>query len=369
MKEYNWRQEREKYRTDFRKETKQVNENIPSEPVKKAISINWLVAVGVVLLAAVIVGSVFMLRSKDSSTQLAEAAEKHKTAVGLVALTVELQNGKKLTIPVGTAWAFSENRFATNGHVALGLKESLQQLVNNGAMELLEAMAKKQGCKSVKELLEKLGPQSNAVLEDAKKAVLTMIKNVRADIIINGTQRKSYSVTYVQIHKDYGAVGTKFDPDIAVLTIDGQHDNYFSLANKNTLYALKSGTPIAFLGFPMENLNKGNVNVDNPVASMQSGIVVAVSDFEMKDAGKNGNFLLRHNLPATGGASGSPIFNPKGEVVALLYAINVVGQVKTGKTGVVVTRAPSGVQINFGVRADLLEGIGKAVPVKEFLNL
>ena len=194
MKEYNWRQEREKYRPDFRKETKQVNENIPSEPVKKAISINWLVAVGVVLLAAVIVGSVFMLRSKDSSTQLAEAAEKHKTAVGLVALTVELQNGKKLTNPVGTAWAFSENRFATNGHVANGLRETLQQLVNNGAMELLENEAKEQGCKSVKELLEKLGPQANTVLEGAKKEIMAMIKSVRADIIINGTQRKSYSV-------------------------------------------------------------------------------------------------------------------------------------------------------------------------------
>ena len=369
MKEYNWRQEREKYRPDFRKETKQVNENIPSEPVKKAISINWLVAVGVVLLAAVIVGSVFMLRSKDSSTQLAEAAEKHKTAVGLVALTVELQNGKKLTNPVGTAWAFSENRFATNGHVANALRETLQQLVNNNAMKLLEAIAKKHGCKSVKELLEKLGPQANTVLEGAKKEIMAMIKSVRADIIINGTQRKSYSVTHVQVHKDYGSVGTKFDPDVAILTVDGKHNNYFRLADKNTLYALKSGTPIAFLGFPMENLNNDNVNVDNPVASMQSGIVVAVSDFEMKDAGKTGNFLLRHNLPATGGASGSPIFNQKGEVVALLYAINVIGQVQPGKSGVVVTRAPSGVQINFGVRADLLEGIGKAVSIKEFLNL
>ena len=157
--------------------------------------------------------------------------------------------------------------------------------------------------------------------------------------------------------------------DVAILTIDGKHDNFFKLADKKTLHKLKSGVPIAFLGFPMENLNNSNVNIDNPVASMQSGIVVAVSDFEMKDSGKTGNFLLRHNLPATGGASGSPIFNEDGEVVGLLYGINVIGQVRTGVNGNTITRAPSGAQINFGVRIDLLEGAGNAVPIKEFIKL
>ncbi|MBQ9775994.1 MAG: trypsin-like peptidase domain-containing protein [Lentisphaeria bacterium] len=368
MSEYNWRQEREKFRPDFQKQVP-VTEEVKSEPVKRVLPAKWYMAAGAVLLTAIIIIGLFAVTGKDSSAQLAEDAEKHKTAVGLVALTVEFQNGRKLTVPVGTAWAFNENSFATNGHVANALRESLQQLADNSAVELLEAVAQKHGCKSVKEFLEKLGPQANTVLENAKKEFLAMIKSVRADVIINGTQRKSYSVTHVQIHKDYGTVGTKFDPDVAVLTVDGRHDNYFKLADKNTLYGLKSGLPIAFLGFPMENLNNDNVNVDNPVASMQSGIVVAVSDFEMKDAGKNGNFLLRHNLPATGGASGSPIFNQKGEVVALLYAINLIGQVKTVNNNVVVTRAPSGVQINFGVRADLLEGMGKAVSFKEFMSL
>ena len=123
MKEYNWREARDKYRPDFQKENTPAGGEIASEPVRKTFPGKLFITAGIIVLAAVIAGGVFIFKSKDSSTLLAEAAEKHKTAVGLVALTVELQDGQKLTMPGGTAWAFSENRFATNGHVANGLRE------------------------------------------------------------------------------------------------------------------------------------------------------------------------------------------------------------------------------------------------------
>ena len=367
MSEYNWRKEREKYRPAFQ----QTEEKAAETPVQTATMFSRskiFIAAGCLFAAAVILLGVFALKGKESSAQFTEIVEKHKTAVGLVALTVELENGKKVTIPIGTAWALSPNRFATNGHVAVGLKGTLQEFIKNNVTALLAAEAEKNGSKSLKEFLDKLGNQQDTVIESTAKKVFASIKNVRGDIIINGTRNKSYPITFVQIHKNYGAVNTQFNPDVAVLTIDGKHDNFFKLADKSTLYSLKSGVPVAFLGFPMENLDKSNVNVDNPIASMQSGIVVAVSDFEMKDAGRDGNFLLRHNLPATGGASGSPIFNRNGEVVALLYAINIVGQVQSNGSNTVITRAPSGVQINFGVRADLLEGLGNAVAFNEFMK-
>ena len=277
-----------------------------------------------------------------------------------------MQNGKKITAPVGTAWALSENHFATNAHVAYGLKEVLKRQLQNFIQAKLASQAEQDECKSVDEYLQKAGDRAQNLIDNASKQVLASIKDVRADIIINGTRKKSFSVSHVQIHKDYGVVGTKFDPDVAVLTIQGKHDSYFKLANKKNLKAIKAGQPIAFLGFPMELLFDNNVNIDNPVATMQSGIVVAVSDFEMKDNGQDNNFLLRHNLPATGGASGSPIFNQTGEVIALLYAVNIIGQVvDSGK----VVRAPSAVQINFGARADLLEGLGNAVAIKDFMKL
>ena len=78
------------------------------------------------------------------------------------------------------------------------------------------------------------------------------------------------------------------------------------------------------------------------------------------------NFLLRHNLPATGGASGSPIFNKDGEVVALLFSGNVHVKFQNGE---LVERTANAAQINFGVRVDMMEGMGKKVPFDEFIKL
>jgi len=371
MKEYNWREEREKYRTDLKAEKPASEpEKAPNEPAPRRSFKVWYFAGGAILLAALIVAGLAVCKmlkkpqpQKDSLTMLVEAAEKHKSAVGVVVVTVELKNGAKYSDPIGTAWAFSENKFATNGHVAIGLKGYYKGLV----IKILTEDAKQNGYQSLEAYWKSLTPaKQKAVYQNAYQRFINMLKDVRVDIIINSSHKKSYTVTQVQAHKDYGVQGTSFNPDVAVLTIDGKHDNYFKIADKETLENLKPGTPIAFLGFPMENLEKGNINIDNPIASMQTGNIVAVSDFDMKDAGKGGNFLLRHNLPATGGASGSPIFNVNGEVIALLYAGNIIGQVSSNGN---ITRAPSAAQINFGVRVDLINGMGEAEPIKKFLNL
>ena len=54
-------------------------------------------------------------------------------------------------------------------------------------------------------------------------------------------------------------------------------------------------------------------------------------------------------------ASGSPIFNANGEVVGILSAGNIIGQInlETGKPA----RAPSAVLVNFAQRIDVLRDI------------
>ena len=96
MKEYNWREEREKFRPDFqKKEQPSTPQTAAPEPVRSS-SGKWSILVGVIVIAALAVVGVFILKGKDSTTRLAEVAEKHKKAVGLVTLTIELQNGKKI---------------------------------------------------------------------------------------------------------------------------------------------------------------------------------------------------------------------------------------------------------------------------------
>lgn len=377
MQEYNWKKEREKYRPDFMKQPEPVKPAVststppPPPPVVKQSHTGRVIAILVLivgLIAGVTIVGLHVAKGKsgDPSTLLAQSAEQNKSAVGLVVLTAELQNGNKIPVPIGTAWAFAPDKFATNAHVANGLKEGCDSVKMAVVGSLLENRAEEAGFKDdVEAYLNKLGEaEAKKVGEQCLKEADKLIRSFHASVLINGAYHKSYPISYVQIHRDYGAVNSSFDPDVAVLTIDGKHDVLFKLADADALGALKSGEPIAFLGFPMENMHNDNVNIDNPVASMQSGIVVAVSDFDMKDAGPSGNYLIRHNLPATGGASGSPIFNQNGEVVALLYAINVIGQVQNGQ----VERAPSAAQINFAVRSDLLNGMGNPVEIQHFLE-
>ncbi len=393
-KEYDWHKERQKYKSGKTPAEPQSQPQpqtqtpaprpVPAEllaPKKSPAGIIILISVIVLLLIGGGVALALLLGKekqntenigtapvieRDSAVMLSRAAEEYKEAVGVVTLRFEFKNGKKLVVPIGTAWAFAPGKFATNGHVAKALQEGIVQMKKELVQVLLAEEIKKNECKNFDELVQKLGAAKvDSLIQVLTSTVNNSIARIECHIAVNGVTRKTYTVTHVQIHKEYGVIGTDFDPDVAVLTIKETSPVYFKIADTRRLYALKSGEPVAFLGFPSENLNKDNLNLDSPVASMQSGIIVAVSDFSMKDAGADGNYLIRHNLPATGGASGSPIFNRDGEVVALLYAGNVVGQLQpNGKVG----RAPSAAQINFGVRSDLLSGMGEAVTIQMFLK-
>ena len=378
MSEYNWRKEREKFLPDFAKNQEPArpaaNPTTPpaSYPVIKRSNTGLVVIVLAVIavLAAVlaIVGIKSCSKSAkddDPASMLARAAEQNKNAIGLVVLTAQLENGNRIPIPIATAWAFAPDKFATNAHVPNGLKDACDGIKKSLARSLLEKKAEEAGSKDIEAYLNRLGEkQGKRIAEQCLREADEMIRGFSLSIRINGKHHKSYPVTHAQIHRDYGVANSSFDPDIAVLIIDGKHDVFLETADKETLKALKSGEPIAFLGFPMENLDNGNVNLDNPVASMQSGIIVAVSDFDLKDAGPSGNYLIRHNLPSAGGASGSPIFNKDGKVIALLYAGNVIGQVQNGQ----VDRAPSAAQINFAVRSDLLKGMEEPVKIRRFMD-
>ncbi len=220
--------------------------------------------------------------------------------------------------------------------------------------------------------------EAEAAEREIRRMTMGNVAGVSAAIVINGSYRVLLPITHVQVHREYGVADTEFNPDVAVLTIQGSHPVYFNRANTETLYALKPGEPIAYLGFPMEYLLKRNISADNPVASLQCGNIVAVTDFSMQRFDKEGNYLIRHNLPSAGGASGSPIFTRTGEVIALHFGGNIIGQVVGGidetisdlakkQGGEYVDRAPSAALVNFGVRVDLLAGVDNPVPIRDFL--
>lgn len=259
-------------------------------------------------------------QSADSDTLLANVAETYKHAVGIVVV-----GGipGRVGIPIGTAWAVGPNKFATNGHVVQGVIDVLLWWEKNKNLSL------------------------------------------RVFIAINQKKDLIYNVNKMQVHNRFGKREVNYGGEVSVgkydtgfLFTDEKTPIHFKLANIQTLEKLRAGTKIGYLGFPTENLRGDNINLSNPIATMQTGIITSVSNYFMEN--KAPKYFVRHNLPATGGASGSPMFAQNGAVVGILWGGNMtieedcVERQIAAKRNPGICRRPNAAMINFAERADLL---------------
>lgn len=275
-------------------------------------------AVAVVALLAVSVWW-FFGRGGDIEQGLAAVAREKAGAVGLV---VGVHPGMADGEPQGvaTAWAVAPRVFATNSHVI----ESIDEVLRDGGT---------------------------------------------AFIVINRNGELRLRITGTRLHPRYGKSLLGFNGkepavpafDVGLLLTEQAAPTTLRIADNKELAKVDSGYRIGYLGFPMEGMAGGGADVRNPVATMQSGIVTSATDFWLAKAEYPQRLLIQHNLGATGGASGSPIFNAAGEVVGILSAGNISGVLQNGNS---IARVPSGVMVNFGQRIDMLRDIWSEYPHK-----
>ena len=236
---------------------------------------------------------------------LMRAAKKYEKAIGVVMFATD--NG---LVPFGTAWGVGPNAFATNSHITEPVKAHLA-------------------------------------------------KGGEIRIVINKHPELTYRVTKAITHPKYGSAGNTAGGsyDVGILEVDGNLSSWFPIAPSSELKQVDSGYRVAYLGFPMEERVGGGIDPRSPVATMQTGIVTANTDWWFAAGSEANRFLIHHNLSSSGGASGSPVFNAKGQVVALHNAgtSNTGVKVEGGKAK--TTRLKSGLQINYAQRADLLADI------------
>lgn len=135
-------------------------------------------------------------------------------------------------------------------------------------------------------------------------------------------------------------------------------DGVLDLATEDEVERLKPGTNVASVGFPSEGL-AGSETADKAPATLHFGEISALTDVFMCRAAPGHRLLLQHSVPVTGGASGSPLVEPDGEVIGIVNGGNTTVFKDTKDAVNAKVRLPSAALINFAQRIDLLRDLAQ----------
>ncbi|MCB1497901.1 MAG: trypsin-like peptidase domain-containing protein [Bauldia sp.] len=248
--------------------------------------------------------------SADFSSELVARMKDSAYAVVLVG-----KDGSRTLL--GTAWPVGEGMVATNAHVAA-------QYDPRGTRKLLVIHP---GNTIVHTVTAAWIHPGYAALKDFRS------KESRAD--------PDFKAAFEGLPQPSGF-------DVAVLDVDNADKlgAPLELASPEEIAALGPGAKLAYVGYPVEGTTGQRTAADNPEPLAKFGYASSITDFFLFNTDPARAYLIRHSIPATGGASGSPIFNEQGHVVAILSGGTVFD---TGGA-----RQPSAVLENFAQRADLL---------------
>jgi hypothetical protein len=119
------------------------------------------------------------------------------------------------------------------------------------------------------------------------------------------------------------------------------------IATPQELADLKPGTALAMAGYPLERIRGSEVQPIGATPTLSLGMVTALTDFFNLPAEPGQRRMVQHNLPGTGGNSGSPMVTPNGKIVALHNAGSYINVPNVG-------RVPNAAMIRYGQRADML---------------
>ena len=232
---------------------------------------------------------------------------------------VLIDTGRDVLAPQATAWVVGPGLLATNAHVARAF--------------------------------EQLGEGQDLVVRSS------------------GAEPESFVVRGVRIHpgfEAYSQLWQQYTPtrvglggglerlngvpacDVALLEVaaDVELGPPLELAEQSVLEALGPGDVVGFLGFPLEDMAGGAVNLKSPSPSSKVGHVTGVTNFFLGRTTPDNAFLVQHSMTAVGGTSGSPILDKNGKVVAVHNAGNFV---------FVGNKRIPGADVNFAQRVDVLK--------------
>jgi len=255
----------------------------------------------------------------------------------------------------GTAWQVGEGVLATNAHVVFGLVQERANQIQKGVS------------KDKIKFVGLAGPNHDHRIEIKLDTVIhpEYVKHQQKwNQFLNQVAQQEGK----EIASQLAALLPLTKGDVGLLWIEnGASKPVLKLAGQEVLKGQMNPTdPVAYIGFPSENLAK-LTNLDIPAQQIDLGTIMSITDFDQRPGTPATRQLIQNDLVADGGASGSPIFNEKGEVVAVLFAGSIVslnegvGSGRRVRTGVIYGQRVDLVK-------DLLEGRGLKVIADDFLQ-
>lgn len=139
---------------------------------------------------------------------------------------------------------------------------------------------------------------------------------------------------------------TGYDVGLMFIADQSKLGEPLKYASRDEIKAIRTGDPLVLIGYAAEGVR--GTDEMRPEPTSQTGIITSMTTFYLYRGTDEDDQLIQHSVPATGGASGSPMFNANGEVVGFLFAGNVADVAKDG------TRMISAALVNYAIRADLL---------------
>jgi len=176
-----------------------------------------------------------------------------------------------------------------------------------------------------------------------------------------GPNGKVYEVIDHRIHPGYAAFlaldflqkdelklsVSAYDVGLLIVREELPAEDILQLASDEELRELSSGTVVATAGYPAETVYGAPVRGYGAMPELHVGTITSTTDFFFLPADFQRRQLIHHDLPGSGGASGSPIVGRTGHVVAL-HSAGSYYFLPGGE------RIPSGALINYGQRVDVL---------------
>jgi len=253
-------------------------------------------AVLVAGVAMVIIAVALWMTQRSKPVDWIPIAERVSPSVCVVMYRLPGQEGAE--VGFGTAWSVGDGVFATNAHVA----EKFHEGHNGRPVEVIIRT-----------------PGSNP--QDMRVESVTLHPGYQewADLLDKYNPYDIGARRFLQQNS--------FHPcDIALMYIAKEDQRMqpepLKLASSRRSGRVRPGMDLMICGYPMEG---GILNFVNPAPYTRSGSLSTITDAFLRGVEPDLVEFLQYSWPSAGGASGSPVFNSKGEVVGLLSAGAVIG--------------------------------------------